>query len=147
MAFPFDFTRLPLSGDVTQAINPWSWWLNSMHQSGFININTVQSRDPGLEKEIVQNVASYGRQLGRISDVLEALCRTPAVAQELGSEGREAVKDFLALAENIRKAKERHAVQAVAGLEGTIAALRTLKASDPERYAAVASRLQQALDE
>lgn len=147
MTFPFDLTRLPLSGDVTQAINPWSWWLNSMHQSGFININTVQSRDPALEKEIVQNVASYGRQLGRISDVLEALCRTPAVKAGLGPEGEEAVKDFLALAENIRKAKERRALQAVAGLEGTIAALRTLRTSDPQRYAQVARRLREALEE
>jgi hypothetical protein len=68
--------RLPLSGDVTQAINPWNWMLNSVgSQFGLVNINLGKSADPSLEKQILEDVGSYGRQLGRIGDVLGVLLR------------------------------------------------------------------------
>ena len=39
--------RQPLSGDVWQAINPWSWWLESAGQQvGFINIYQTEAGDP-----------------------------------------------------------------------------------------------------
>lgn len=68
--------RLPLSGDVTQAINPWNWMLSSVgSQFGLININVGKSADPQLEKQILDEVGSYGRQLGRLGDVLGVLLR------------------------------------------------------------------------
>ena len=68
--------RLPLSGDVTQAINPWNWMLNSVgSQFGLININLGKSADPLLERQILEDVGSYGRQLGRIGEVLGVLLR------------------------------------------------------------------------
>jgi hypothetical protein len=68
--------RLPLSGDVLQNINPWNWFLRlTGSQVGLININLGRSADPELEEEILQDVGSYGRQLGRISDVLGILLR------------------------------------------------------------------------
>ncbi|MDX6644716.1 MAG: hypothetical protein QOK40_443, partial [Miltoncostaeaceae bacterium] len=66
--------KWPLSGDVTQAINPWSWWLGSLsQQTGFININAVESGNPALERRIIEEVASYGRQLGWIIEAMEVL--------------------------------------------------------------------------
>lgn len=68
--------RLPLSGDVLQTINPWNWFLKlSGSQVGLININLGRSADPRLEQEILEEVGSYGRQLGRIGDVLGILLR------------------------------------------------------------------------
>ena len=68
--------RLPLSGDVNQAINPWNWMLSSVaSQFGLININVGKSADPQLEKTILEEVGSYGRQLGRIGDVLDVLLK------------------------------------------------------------------------
>lgn len=68
--------RLPLSGDVTQAINPWNWMLNSAgSQFGLININLGKSADPQLEEQILEEVGSYGRQLGRLGDVLGVLLK------------------------------------------------------------------------
>lgn len=68
--------RLPLSGDVTQAINPWNWMLSSVgSQFGLVNINLGKSADPSLERQILEDVGSYGRQLGRIGDVLGVLLR------------------------------------------------------------------------
>ena len=68
--------RLPLSGDVTQAINPWNWMFNSVgSQFGLINVNLGKSADPQLEEQILEEVGSYGRQLGRLGDVLGVLLK------------------------------------------------------------------------
>ena len=66
--------RLPVSGDLTQAINPWSWLLRTVgNQLGLININLGRSPDPELEEQIVNDVGTYGRQIGRIGDALRVL--------------------------------------------------------------------------
>jgi hypothetical protein len=68
--------RLPLSGDVTQAINPWNWMFSSVGgQFGVVNINLGKSADPQLEKQILEDVGSYGRQLGRLGDVVGVLLK------------------------------------------------------------------------
>jgi hypothetical protein len=55
----------PLSGDVTQAIDTAAVRAVGS-QLGFININERASGDPDLERRIVENVASYGRQLSQL---------------------------------------------------------------------------------
>jgi hypothetical protein len=68
--------RLPLSGDVMQTINPWNWFFKSTGgQFGLVNINLGRSADPALEEEILNEVGSYGRQLGRIGDALSVLVK------------------------------------------------------------------------
>jgi len=63
--------RLPLSGDVSQTINPWTWFFRSVgSQFGLININLGKSSDPVLEERILADVGTYGRQIGQIGDVL-----------------------------------------------------------------------------
>ena len=65
---------LPLSGSVSQAINPWTWFTKVLGgQFGIININLGKSTDPELEQEILDDVGSYGRQLGQLGDALEAV--------------------------------------------------------------------------
>jgi hypothetical protein len=67
---------LPLSGDVTQTINPWNWFIKSVGgQFGLVNINLGQSTDPALEEQILDEVGSYGRQLGRMGDALAVLLK------------------------------------------------------------------------
>jgi len=67
---------LPLSGDVTQAINPWQWFIKSVGgQFGLVNINLGRSSDPALEEQILGEVGSYGKQLGRLGDVLAILLK------------------------------------------------------------------------
>ena len=66
--------RLPLSGDVTQTINPWTWlFYTAGSQYGFININLGNAGDPALEQKILGDVGTYGRQIGRIGDALRVL--------------------------------------------------------------------------
>ena len=68
--------KLPLSGDITQSINPWTWWTNSVgNQFGLININLGKSSDPDLEAQILEDVGSYGRQIGQLGDALAVLVR------------------------------------------------------------------------
>src|SRR5512144_800109 len=68
--------RLPLSGDVTQAINPWtSVFRWAGNQLGLVNINLGRSSDPDTEQRILDEVGSYGKQLGRIGDALRVLMK------------------------------------------------------------------------
>ncbi len=65
---------MPLSGNVDQVIDPWTFMLRMVgSQFGLININLGKSSDPDLEKEILQDVGTYGKQLGQLGDALRAL--------------------------------------------------------------------------
>lgn len=55
-----------------QAINPWTFYLQGA-QLGFINIDLGQSSNPAVEQAVLDQVGSYGRQLGHIGDALEVL--------------------------------------------------------------------------
>ncbi len=66
--------RLPLSGDVMQAINPWNWVFRSEgSQVGLVNVYMGHAGDPVLEQKILDDVGTYGRQLGRIGDALAVI--------------------------------------------------------------------------
>jgi hypothetical protein len=94
--------RLPLSGDVTQWIKTWS---DTVGQVGLLNVNIAGSANPALEKRIGSQY-SYGRQLGRILDVL-----APLVAQNEQAlrerAGDAAVEDFQEMAQRIERMKRR----------------------------------------
>jgi hypothetical protein len=65
---------LPLSGNVNQVINPWNWmWQSTGGQFGLINIDMGQSADPALEQKILDDVGTYGRQIGQLADALQAV--------------------------------------------------------------------------
>jgi len=55
-----------------QAINPWSFAFTG-DQLGLINISIGQTSHPEVERAILDEVGSYGRQLGHIGDALEVL--------------------------------------------------------------------------
>ena len=78
--------KLPLSGDVVQSINPFAAFMTG-GQFGLVNISMGQSSEPKIEEEVLSDVASYGRQLGRIGDALIVLLahfhpRRPLTADE-----------------------------------------------------------------
>lgn len=55
-----------------QAINPWTFYQQGA-QFGFINIDLGQTPHPEVEQAVLDEVGSYGRQLGRIGDALEVI--------------------------------------------------------------------------
>lgn len=68
-----DTFKLSLGPDkLWQAINPWSFY-NQGAQLGLINVNLGQTPRPDIEQKLLDEVGSYGRQIGRIGDALEVL--------------------------------------------------------------------------
>lgn len=67
---PFSVSLAP--SRLVQSINPWRWNFEGA-QFGLFNIDLGQSRDPALERRILDEVGSYGRQLGRIGDALAVI--------------------------------------------------------------------------
>ena len=88
-----------------QAINPWSFAFSG-DQLGLINISIGETRHPEVERAILDEVGSYGRQLGHIGDALEVL-----IAHFDQSALTECEKDALAILKGelaeIRQVKRR----------------------------------------
>lgn len=85
----------PLSGAVNQAFD----FMNSCFrtggsQFGLVNITVGSTADPEMEKEILEEVGTYGRQLGRFGDVLRVLLDRTDL-NGLAEEQKKAVRAFL----------------------------------------------------
>ncbi len=106
---------LPFSGNVSQSINPWTWVFSpSGSQTGLFNFNIDlgPSSDPSVELEILASVASYGKQIGRMQDVVAILLeRLPK--DSITAEEQDAIDDFSALSHEISKVKKKKRRQAV----------------------------------
>jgi hypothetical protein len=136
--------QFPFSGDVTQAINPWTWWLRLMSQIGFININLTKSSDPEMERRITENVAGYGKQLGRVIEVLDALIAHTATAGWTADE-KKALGDFLELAQEIAALKGDYMAPTKANIDRFLDGIRHLKQTDEQQYGEVLERLRKEL--
>jgi len=134
-----------LGGDVTQAINPMSWLVKNSGQTGLVNITSGRSDDPALEQRIVAEVASYGRQLGRVIDALGVLV-TQLPRAELTPSQRAALREFTDLAEEIAAVKTatRTARVSEPEIDRIIGDIRALRGSDPPLYRSLTARLQTA---
>ncbi len=101
--------RLPLSGNVTQSINPWNWVFNPTGgQFGLVNISLGQSSNPAVEEEVLSDVASYGKQLGRIEDVLLLLIGRAEKSGDLGAEEKQAFGALKDMMGEIAAVKAKH---------------------------------------
>jgi hypothetical protein len=101
--------RFPLSGNVTQTINPWNWLFNPVgSQVGLVNIELGPSSNPPVEQEVLGNVASYGKQLGRIEDALEVLLAHFHPAKKLTAKEQAAIDDLKSLVKEIAAVKKKH---------------------------------------
>ena len=104
--------KLPLSGDVVQSINPFTAFMTG-GQFGLININLGQSSAPAVEQEVLSDVASYGKQLGRIGDALIVLLthfhpQHPLTADEIGAIA--ALKEMLDMVATVKTKHQRPAM-------------------------------------
>jgi hypothetical protein len=101
--------RLPLSGNVTQSINPWNWLFNPVgSQIGLVNIELGQSSNPAVEEEVLSDVASYGKQLGRIEDALLVLLAHFHPERDLTAAEEKALSDLKAIATVVAAVKTKH---------------------------------------
>ncbi|MDP2880691.1 MAG: hypothetical protein Q8N89_03805 [Azonexus sp.] len=97
--------QMPLSGDVTQ---PWSWAFGpTTTQLGLFNINLGRSGNPEIEQEVLDEVGSYGKQLGCIGDALAVLIKHVKL-DELAPAERDAITKLRFQLEAIAQIKAGH---------------------------------------
>ncbi|GGF63631.1 hypothetical protein [Alteromonas lipolytica] len=122
MFYPFSLPpmawQLPLSGDVKD-ISPMTNWFSPQYE---INI----AGNAALEKQVITKVASYGKQLGKL---------TSAVLELADGEPGEAVEALRTLAKDIEALKNKTL------LESVEADLFRLKNQDLAAYNALLKRL------
>lgn len=123
-----------------QEINPWSFWLSPMRQLGMINVIEMKSSDPRTERTITENVAGYGRQLGRITEALYVLLANTNTAK-FTDEEKEAINDFTTMAEDIAVAKACGSAMTRANVERFLKGLRELEKHDQPKYREIVDRL------
>src|SRR5262245_15129740 len=70
MTKPFQVSLAPER--LWQAINPWSFYQQGA-QFGLVNIELGTPRRPDIQRAILEQVGTSGRQLGRIGDALEVI--------------------------------------------------------------------------
>jgi hypothetical protein len=106
--------KLPLSGDVVQSINPWTNWFSpSGGQYGLININLGQSSKPEVEAEVLSDIGTYGKQLGRIGDVLCILLKHLPNDEVLSAEENGAIDALKEMLTKIADTKEKYGLPAI----------------------------------
>ena len=97
----------PFSGGVALNILPWNWMANLVgNRFSWFTVNLGRSSAPEVEADILNEVGSYGRQLGRIGDVLEVLVNK-LPRESLSDHERAAVEDFSAQLREIRRIKQK----------------------------------------
>jgi hypothetical protein len=89
-----------------QAINPWSFYQQGA-QFGFINIDLGHTNHPEIEQTVLDEVGSYGRQLGRIGDALEVLLDHVQFKDAPSKAEEEALTILRAQLVDIRQIKQR----------------------------------------
>jgi hypothetical protein len=95
--------NLPLSGPVIQTF-PWA---------NYPTINVGTSSNPAIEKDALSDVASYGKQLGRIGDALIVLLRHLPHDAKLRDDEKTAIDDLKSMLHELANVKERHGAKKV----------------------------------
>ena len=99
--------KLPLSGDVVQSIYP-SFFSPTGGQYGLVNITVGQSSAPDVEKDVLSDVGSYGKQIGQVADALLTVIEH-LQASHGGALGEDkAIAAFKELMHSVATVKDRH---------------------------------------
>ncbi|MFT3966096.1 MAG: hypothetical protein QM690_09460 [Sphingobium sp.] len=95
-----------------QAINPWTFnWQGGNWQGariGFVNVDLGATPRPDIEQAVLDEVGSYGRQIGRIGDALEVLLRHVRL-EGLTEKEQDALDILQGQIAEVRKVKAREA--------------------------------------
>jgi hypothetical protein len=115
----------------------------SQSQSQSLVVNIQNSSDPALERRIFSEVASEGRQLGLMADVLNILIAAYEVnaPKPLEPGILSSINKYQEMQAQIEKEKKERAPERV------IEALATMQIEDKETYLLVASRLRKWLSD
>jgi hypothetical protein len=101
--------KMPLSGNVTQSILPWNWLFNSSgNQVSLVSIDLGSSSAPAVEEDVLRNVGSYGKQLGKIEDALQVLLNTYTPSRVLTEPEEKAIAELRSMIASVDGVKKRH---------------------------------------
>ena len=101
--------KLPLSVDMVHAISPWTAFISPAgSHPGLINVTIGQSSEPAVEADALSDVASYGKQLGRIGDALIVLLAHFRPITPLTEEESAAIDDLKEMLQRIADVKDKH---------------------------------------
>ena len=141
-SFPTLFSLAPKQ--LSQLINPLYWLNSGTDQIGFINISGAASAKPEVEADIIANVATYGRQLGRITDVLQAVLGHMQTNRWPTAE-RDAVRQFRDMTAKIEAVKAGYLAPTQKNIDQLIAGINSLKENDFDEYARIKNELREKL--
>lgn len=96
--------KLPLSGDVVQSINPMAWFFSG----NSVNVYLGDSSAPEVEAEVLDNVGTYGRQLGQITDALIVLLRHLPDREALAPDERKVLAKLEEMEAKVAAIKRKH---------------------------------------
>jgi hypothetical protein len=117
--------HLPWSGAVRQDISPDTRW--------FFEAIDPRAGDGRIEKEIF-DVASYGRQIGILSEVVLSLVDKDKIA---AAEAQHAIEQLKQTYDEVREIKRRNRAHRVSA---AVRALEDLRQHQPDEFAAVLAR-------
>jgi hypothetical protein len=100
--------KLPLSGDVPVSVAPWTNLFGSVGDHfSFLNVELGHSSAPEVEKQVLERVGSYGKQLGCMGDVLRILVERLEM-DRLSEEERMAIYAFKIMLRDVDEIKSAH---------------------------------------
>jgi hypothetical protein len=99
--------RAPPSGDVVQSISPFTAFMSPVgSQFGLNNITLGQSSAPEVEKDVLSDYGTYGKQIGQIGDALLVLIERMPEEMKLSQEP--AIVELKKMLHQVADIKERH---------------------------------------
>ena len=108
-------TQAPFSGNVDQTINPWTWFLRLTGvEVGQLNVYLGDSSNPGLERQILETVGTYGRQIGQIGDAMAVLLRRTKL-DDLQPDERDAIAALMEQLAQVDRLKRQAGAKPLGG--------------------------------
>jgi len=129
---------------LSQMIDPLFWFPSGTGQIGFINISGAASSKPEVEADIIENVATYGRQLGRRSDVLDAIL-SHLNARSWRGDAKKAVDAFEEMNANITAVKARYLAPTQENVDKLIDGNNSIMHTRPDEYERLRNELRRKL--
>lgn len=103
--------KYPWSGGVNQAFDFMTSWFRAVgSQVGLVNITVGSTANPEAEKHILEDVGTYGRQLGRVGDALRVLITLAEKDKKtvLTPEQRDALEEFIYQVKKVDQIKAKY---------------------------------------
>lgn len=103
------------------------------------NVSVSFAGNPMIEREVTEDVASYGTQLGWLNDIVYALAKASPDSVNADPDAKDSLEQLDAAMAKIDKIKKRRKTDAY---DSARAALTALRDSDSEGYARLVNSLE-----